>query len=313
MSKVRMLVLVGAMIVTVGYAPAAQQPSSSLAGSWTLDSAERIEGERSSAIELPAGLIVFDTAGHVVEIVSQRRRQVYAANQPTSEEALAAFNTFGGFWGTYTVDEKAGRISYRPAAGVHPALQSRELTRRYELAGNRLVMSSSSDEPGFQGSLRTTWRRVPPIENLTPAYRQVLGFWQWQHEGSYLTSTGTAVTEGKRDPSIIVYAPSGHIGVHFVPAGRKAFSETVARAEEARAAIVGYVGYTATLGLYPRSVAHHQLVTIAPGMGATLEREYELRGDELHLRFPPTIIQGQERETRVRLKRLSGAAEMLGR
>jgi hypothetical protein len=294
----------------------AQQPAGALArglvGSWMLTRAERLDGAAPTPIQNPHGVIIFDSAGHVVEVDTRGGRQPYAANQPTPEEALGAFNTFGGFWGTYKADEKAGSIEYHTEAGVSPSLKGQLLVRGYELKGDRLVITARPGDSGVQGTTRWTWERVPTIENLSSAYRSVLGFWQWVGEKVVATATGETISEGKRDPSIIVYAPSGLIGVHFVPADRKPLAGPIATPEEARASVARYVGYTAVLTLYPGEVIHHQLVTVAPGGGALLRRWFELKGDELHLKFRPTVVQGQERQTLVVLRRLSGAAEMLG-
>lgn len=66
-------------------------------------------------------------------------------------------------------------------------------------------------------------------------------------------------------PSIIVYTPTGHVAVHFVPGGRKAFVADRPTGEEARAAVTGYVSYFGAYGLYPGEWLHHYLlVSIAP-------------------------------------------------
>jgi hypothetical protein len=101
--------------------------------------------------------------------------------------------------------------------------------------------------------------------------------------------------------------------VHFLPARRKPLAGPMATGEEAQAAIAGYVGYTSVLTVHPGRVFHHQLFTINPAGGTSLERTYEIVGDEIHLNFLPTTVQGREQQMRVTLKRLSGDAEMLGR
>lgn len=291
----------------------AQSPTamSGLVGTWTLLNAERVD--EAAPVTNARGLIIFDSAGHVIEIVTRGRRQPYASTQPTPEEALAAFTTFSGFWGNYRADETSGQIEYRPQGAVNPNLTGQDLRRGYALKGDRLIITSPTNDLDALGRTRSTWQRIPPIENLSPTYRKVLGFWQWLGEKSVATATGATVTEGKRDPSIIVYAPSGLIGVHFVPANRKRLAGATATPEEARASIAGYVGYTAVLNVHPGEVIHHQVLTINPSGGNLLRRSYEFVGDEIHLKFPPNIVQGQERQTQVRLRRLSGEAEMLGR
>lgn len=293
--------------------PPTHAADSELVGTWTLARAENIEGSNATAIRDPRGVIIFDSAAHIFEAVTQDYRPPFAiVNQPTPDEALAAFNTFQGFWGTYRRDEKAGTITYHPEGAVNPSLMGHDLVRAYELKGDRLVITSQPAESGLQGTMRWTWQRVPPIENISPAYRQILGFWQWVGDRSVDVATGQTITEAKRDPSIIVYSPAGYIGTHFVPANRKALAGAIATPEEAKADIAGYVGYIAVLTLHPGKIFHHQLVTIGPGGGGSLEREYEITGNELHLNFPPVTIQGKQRQVRVVLKRLSGEAEMLG-
>ena len=291
----------------------AQSPTTvpGLVGSWTILNAERVD--EGAPVPNARGLLIFDSAGHVVEVVTRGRRLPYAENPPTPEEALGAFTTFGGFWGTFRADEKAGRIGYRPRGAVNPNLMGQELVRDYELKGDRLVITSRAGDLDAPGPTRSTWQRIPPIENLSPTYRKVIGFWQWMGEKNVATATGATITEGKRDPSIIVHSPAGLIGVHFVPANRKRLAGPTPTPEEARASIAGYVGYTAVLNVHPGEVIHHQLLTINPGGGNLLRRSYEFVGDEIHLKFPPTIVQGQERQTQVTLRRLSGEAEMLGR
>lgn len=309
------LALLAAMLAFYPATPL-QQPTHAavpeLVGTWTLARAEHVEGSTATPIRDPRGVIIFDSAAHVFEVVTQDYRPPFAANPPTPEEALVAFNTFQGFWGTYRRDEKAGTITYRPEGAVNPSLMGHDLVRACELKDNRLVITSQAGEPGLQGTIRWTWQRVPPIENPSPAYRQILGFWQWVGDKNVDVATGETITEAKRDPSIIVYSPAGFIGTHFVPANRKPLAGPIATPEEAKADIAGYVGYIAVLTVHSGTIFHHQLVTIGPGGGGSLERAYEISGNELHLNFPPVTIQGRQRQVRVVLKRLSGEAEMLG-
>jgi hypothetical protein len=284
-----------------------------LVGTWNLARAEHVDGSTATPVREPRGVIIFDSAGRVFEIVTQNYRQPYATNQPTPEEALAAFNSFQGFWGSYKRDEKQGKITYHPQGAVNPTLMGQDLVRGIELNGNTLVTTSQPGESGLQGTMRWTWDRVPTIENLSPAYRQIMGFWQWVGDKNVDVASGDTLTEAKRDPSIIVYSPAGYIGTLFVPANRKPLAGALATAEEAKADIAGYVGYIALLTMHPGgTIFHDQLITIAPGGGGSLERAYDIKDNELHLNFPPVTVQGKLRQTRVVLRRLSGVDEMLG-
>jgi hypothetical protein len=288
-------------------------PGHGFVGSWRLRGTERIDGTAPVAIPNPQGLIIFDSAGHVVELITQGYRKPFATtNRPTPEEALMAFNTFAGFWGSYRSDEKSKTITYHPEGAVNPSLMGQDLKRTYELDGDRLVVTSLPGESNIEGTMRWTWQRVPSIENLSAEYRKVIGFWVWVSDKIINPATGETISEAHRAPSIIVYAPSGYIGVHFVPGNRKPLQGPMATAEEAKADIAGYIGYPAILTLHPGWVVHHQLFTIAPGGNGSLDRTYEVVGNEVHLSFPPVTVQGQQRQTLVTLKRLSGEREMLG-
>jgi len=290
----------------------ARNPGKGFVGSWRLRRAERIDGTIPVPIPSPQGLIIFDSAGHTAEIITQGGRKPFS-NRPTAEEALELFNTFSGFWGSYKADEKNKTISYHPAGAVNPSVMGQDLKRGYELDGDNLVITSQPGESNIEGTMRWTWQRVPDIENLSAEYRKVLGFWEWVSDGVINPATGATITEAHRAPTIIVYAPSGYISVHFVPLNRKPLAGHMATAEEAKADIAGYIGYTAVLTLHPGWVVHHQLQVLAQlGGNASLDRMYEIKGDELHLTFPPSTVQGQQRQTVVTMRRLSGEREMMG-
>jgi hypothetical protein len=294
----------------------AQRPPTSapvnLVGTWTLASVDQHIANPSEATRVtnPRGLLVYDSAGHALEIVTHAGRAPYAANQPTPAEAHVTFDNYGGFWGGYRVD--GDRVVYRPEGAVNPNMMGQDLTRSFELKGDRLTVTAPSSEPNSHGGTRWTWERVPPVENLSPTYRKVVGFWQHVVEKRVNLTTGASISENTRAPSIIVYTPSGFVGVHFVPLNRKRFAAAEPTDEEARAAIAGYVGYYGALTVYPGMVFHHRIALLGPQQGDTLKRFAEVVGSEIHLKFPPTMNRGQESTTLVTLKRLSGEAEMLG-
>ena len=121
------------------------------------------------------------------------------------------------------------------------------------------------------------------------------------------------LSETRRAPSIIVYTPSGYVGVHFPPLNRQRFAGAVPTDEEARAAIAGFVSYYGSYTLHPGIVFHHRLIILGNAQGDSLKRFYEITNDEINLKFPTVMNQGQEVRTVVTLKRLSGEKEMIAR
>jgi hypothetical protein len=59
-------------------------------------------------------------------------------------------------------------------------------------------------------------------------------------------------------------------------------------------------------------VFHHRLIILGNAQGDSLKRFYEITNDEINLKFPTVMNQGQEVRTVVTLKRLSGEKDMLG-
>jgi hypothetical protein len=303
---------VGAIL---GLSLRAQVPATrDLVGTWTLSSVERLAtGSAPVALPLPRGLLVFDAAGHAYELARSGRNVINAANQATPAEAQATFSSFGGFWGSYKVEKKS--LIFRAEGSLNPNAMgpmAADLVRTFEFADDRLVITSGADSGDGRDNMRWTWQRVPQLENLTPANRRLVGFWRHIVEKRINVTTGAVLTESPRAPSVIVYTPSGYVGVHFPPLNRQRFAGAAPTDDEARAAIAGVVSYYGSYTLYPGLVFHQRLVILGTPLGDSLRRFYEITGDELNLKFPAVTNQGQEIRTVVTLKRISGEKEMLG-
>jgi len=311
----RPLLVVLSLVLWAARVPTAQQAAGpspdELVSSWTLTSIERgVAGPTPERVMNARGLLVFDAAGHAYEFFTSASRQAPEAWQA---DPLRAFASYGGFWGGYRVDVAQKRITFKAEGAISPNVMGREFSRTFEQTRDRLTMTSV-DEPHAQGGTRWTWERVPTVDNLSPFYRQVVGFWEHVVEKRVNLTTGAVISESKRSPSVIIYTPGGFVGVHFPPLNRKAFAAETPTADEARAALMGYVGYFGALTVYPGQVFHNVLAGVSPAAGTTLKRFADLSGSEVTVRFPPTTNQqGQQTTTLVTLRRLSGEAEMLPR
>ena len=165
------------------------------------------------------------------------------------------------------MDDALKKITFRAEGAINPnAMGARAgadngIVRSYELNGDRLAVTSSADSGDGRDSMRWTWDRVPQLENLTAANRRLVGFWQHVVERRINVTTGAVLSETRRAPSIIVYTPSGYVGVHFPPMNRQRFAGAAPTDEEARAAIAGFVSYSAPTRC-PGIVFHHRLVIL---------------------------------------------------
>jgi hypothetical protein len=307
-----------AVVFALGVAAAAPasraQPSDvvpGLVGSWMLVGVERGgDGDEATPLRGGRGLLILDGAGNVFEFFSTGSR-----DEPESPQLdpQRAFENFGGFWGRYAADADSRRLDFEAEAGVSPSVRGLSFSRGYELDGDRLVVTSTG-EPQAQADTRWTWSRLPIVENLSPAYREVVGFWRHIEERRVDTATGEVQSSSRRAPSVIVYTPSGFVGVHFPSLGREPFAGAVPTEDEARAGLRGYIGYFGSLGVYPGEVSHNVLAGISPSTGSILRRYADITGDELVVTLQgtaPATAEGPRTVTEVVLRRLSGADDML--
>jgi hypothetical protein len=289
-----------------------------LVGTWTLNVLEEgTTGAQPTRVANPRGLLIIDSAGHIFEFVTSGAAQrAPLGQQMVLADAPATFAGYSGFWGGYRFDAAQKKIVVRPESGISTLMtNSREFARAVDFSADRLTLSSI-DEPHAAGGRRWTWERVPPVDNLSPLYRRVVGFWEHVIEKRVNIATKAVVSETHRSPSVIVYTPSGFVGVHFPPLNRQPFASDTPTPEEARAALQGYIAYYGALGVYPGEVFHNILAGLSPVQGTILRRFADLDGNELTVRLQPgRNQQGQEatNATIVVLKRLSGIDEMLPR
>jgi hypothetical protein len=279
-----------------------------LVGSWLLVGAERdVASGEPRRIPQARGLLVLDGAGNVFEFFNTPTATAANSAQPDPRRIFA---DNGGFWGRYEAFPTDGRIDFAAEEGVSPSVRGLKFSRGYEIAGDRLIITSTN-EPQAQRDVRLTWQRVPTVEGLSPAYREVVGFWQHVEESRLNMATGVSDNVRQRAPSVIVYTPSGFVGVHFPTLGRSPFAGETPTEAEAQAAR-NYLGYYGALGVYPGEVFHNILGGVSPSAGAILRRFAKVTGDELIVTLPSGNPQSTF-ATIVRLKRLSAADDMLPR
>jgi len=298
----------------------AQSSAQPLVGTWLLTSEQlNPEGGQPIAAQGARGMLVFDRAGYYFELID---RTVPAALAAGLSDAQRTFYRIGGSWGRYDANRDAGRIAFESFAGRSADLTGAKFSRTFAIASvaddqDRLTTTS---QPGELHALAVTtrvWQRVPVMINLPQDARPAVGFWRHELEGQKQADTGEVLSDVKRDPSVIVYTPTGFVGVHFPTRNRSGFASAEPTDAEARQQS-NYLGYYATLGVYPggrhQGLIFHNLLGGGLTTGTTLRRFFDLRGDELDLTFPAgTNRQGIRSQTYVKLRRLSNFDDMVGR
>src|SRR5437660_9264294 len=89
----------------------------------------------------PQGVIVYTAGGHMaVQIIPDRPRPGYKGLEPPAATAQAVLAGYTAYFGTYTVDERAGTVTHHRVGHVNPGFES-DIVRRYEFArGGRLIL-----------------------------------------------------------------------------------------------------------------------------------------------------------------------------
>ena len=87
----------------------------------------------------PKGIIYYDPSGAMAAQIAPDRRVPMAGPQPTADEAKASLADYVAYFGTYTIDERAGTITHHRQASVQPG-ELTDYVRNYEFAGDRLIL-----------------------------------------------------------------------------------------------------------------------------------------------------------------------------
>ena len=111
-------------------APSASVAAKKFVGLWKLVSFESGDQETARARGAhPTGLLVYDASGLMsVQIVPDRTRRhfsgsvspVFTGPQPSAAEALDAVTGYSAYFGTYSVDERAGTVTHHRQGSLNP-------------------------------------------------------------------------------------------------------------------------------------------------------------------------------------------------
>ena len=128
-----------------------------LVGTWRLISAEDKDPNTGKWIPYtfgnpPSGYFIYDATGHAsIQIMTTPPVKIASPDNPTQAEALAIFNGYIAYYGTYTVD--AANISVQVEGAWDPTQVGSNQARPYELSGDTLII-------GDQTTYKRTLERV---------------------------------------------------------------------------------------------------------------------------------------------------------
>ena len=124
-------------------------------GAWRLVSIKGNPPGRTNVYDRPSGLIMYDSSGRMcVNIVLKTDRKPFAPYtkgllSATTEEKAAAFDTYAAYFGTFTVDAKAGTVTHHLENNLVPGRQGTDNIRWFEFQGpDRLLLTPIEDSNG---------------------------------------------------------------------------------------------------------------------------------------------------------------------
>jgi len=155
MRRLSAVLLILFCLAAISAAPPPDDPSKKFLGAWRLVSVEGNPPGRTNLYDRPTGLILYATSGHMcVNIVFKADRKPFALFTKglltaTKEEKAAAFDTYGAYFGTFTLDAKAGTVTHHLEDNLVPGRQGTDNVRWFEFQGpDRLLLTPIEDGKG---------------------------------------------------------------------------------------------------------------------------------------------------------------------
>jgi hypothetical protein len=108
------------------------------------------------------GYLMYDATGHVcAQVIDPDRPKWVDPDHPTPQEFKTAFDGFGGYCGTFTVDEKSHTAAHIPEVSLDPNLVGQSKPRTYRFEGDKLIYSGTEKlEPSGESHWTMTWEKA---------------------------------------------------------------------------------------------------------------------------------------------------------
>jgi hypothetical protein len=145
-----------------------------LIGSWRLVSREskrptgEVEADRGLST-VPMGILIYDRSGHVAAQLSRQDRTIamlpdecrLATETKGTPDTAQTILGYDAYFGTYTLDEKAGIVTHHLQAAIFPGDIGKDIQRRFAIAGNRLTIAfDTTTRDGVQVTRTLVWERL---------------------------------------------------------------------------------------------------------------------------------------------------------
>ena len=136
-----------------------------LFGFYRIESVSRgiVGGESLPANQYETAFIIYAPSGHMAVHLMRPGREPYAGTRPTPEDALAAVQTYGSYFGPFSVHEDEGYLVHHQIGNLTPRQSAIfDAQRFYELTDTHLTLrppvGTDSEGRAVQSVLR--WARI---------------------------------------------------------------------------------------------------------------------------------------------------------
>ena len=122
------------------------------------------DDEPVPANQYETAFIIYAPSGHMAVHLMRPGREPYAGAQPTPEEALVAIQTYGSYFGPFSVHEDEGYLVHHQIGNLSPGGMT-DAQRFYELTGNDLILKPPvATVEGQQVQSYIRWSRIGDVK-----------------------------------------------------------------------------------------------------------------------------------------------------
>jgi hypothetical protein len=106
----------------------------------------------------PVGILIYDQFGNMSVQIMNRARGTAPLKNP--EDIKAAFQSYIGYFGQYSIDFEERSVTHSVVGSLYPRDVGRAFKRLYEFTGDRLILTATGLIGGEHIAARLIWQRT---------------------------------------------------------------------------------------------------------------------------------------------------------
>ena len=120
------------------------------------------DGESLPANQYDTAFLIYAPSGHMSAHLMRPDRVPYAGDRPTPEEALRSIQTYGSYFGPFSVHEDEGYLVHHRIGSMNPGGTGTDAQRFFELTDTHLTLRppARTDDEGRRVQSTLRWARI---------------------------------------------------------------------------------------------------------------------------------------------------------